>query len=158
MKDKVFNKFGKKGLLLLAVLTVVGFILSPKVTLAAIGAAGMLGMASGTVQDTIQNVRTLVYTHNAALESGDVIVANGRVLMAVNDSAADAPNVFVWLGKVQLPKSNALAINVGDAVYWSAAAGEVTKTGTDTPLGMCVEAAADTATEVTVYMSPFAVA
>jgi predicted RecA/RadA family phage recombinase len=158
MKDKVLGKLGKKGLLLLAVLAVAGFILSPKVTLAAIGAVGMLGMATGTVQDTIQNIRTLVYTHNATLESGDVIVVNGRVLMAVNDSDADAPNVFVWQGKIQLPKSNALAINVGDAVYWSAAAGEVTKTGTDTPCGMCVEDAADTDTEVTIFLSPFAAA
>lgn len=95
------------------------------------------------IRDSIGNVRTLKHTHTAALEPGKVLVANGQVLVAINKTAADEENVFAYRGRVELDKTAALAINVGDVVYWDDTAKEANKTATaNTKGGICVEDAA----------------
>ena len=99
-------------------------------------------MATGTVRDSLQNVRTLKLAHTAAVTAGDVIVSNGQVLVAVNTALINAVNAYVFRGKTEFPKEPSLAINVGDVCYWLAASGYITKTvGSNTKTGICVEAA-----------------
>ena len=70
--------------------------------------------------DNLNNLKTCKYTHNAATVPGDVIVVNCCVLVAVNTALANAENVYVYSGKVTIPKNNALVINALDQVYWDA--------------------------------------
>ena len=109
-------------------------------------------MATATVRDGVNQVRTLKLAHTAAVSAGDVIVSNGQVLVAVNDAAANADNAYIYRGKVEVPKTAALAINVGDVVYWDATNGEANLTNTNTKMGICVEAAAAADSTVVVML------
>ena len=134
---------------------------SPKEASASIGASGLLvaGLfgVTGIVQDPSSNARTLTYTHNAALEVGDPIVVTGSLLIACNKTAANEANVFVYQGKVNLPKTAGLAINELDSVYWDAGASEVNKTsGGNTACGFCVEKVLAAGTTVTFMLIPSA--
>jgi len=160
---KLFNKFSIMGLVLIAVILVIGvacaFAGAPQNASAATGAAGLMTLAlfgvTGIAQDSIVNLRTLKYTHNAALVPGDPIVVNSSLLIAVNTSLANAENTFIYQGKVNLPKTNPLVISALDAVYWDAAASEVNKTsGGNTSCGFCAEAALSADTTVTFMLMP----
>lgn len=157
MTNKILQKISKRGLFMIGLLLFVGLLVvatqSPAVAMA--GAA--IPMVFGTVvgADTVSNLRTLKYTHSAALEPGDPIVVNGALLVAVNTSAANAENVFIYQGKVTIAKEAPLVINALDAVYWVAASSHVNKTsGGNTACGYCVEAAASAATTVTIMLMP----
>jgi predicted RecA/RadA family phage recombinase len=159
--NRIIKKMGLKGLIVIGFLFVITvvciFAFSPKAGMVALAAAALpfFGMATGDVVDSMARTRTLTYTHNAALSSGDVIVVNGAVLVAVNDTDANAENVFVYEGKVALPKTAALAIDALDAVYWDAAAGECNKTAAgNTACGFCQEAAAGADSTVTIMLLP----
>lgn len=95
--------------------------------------------------------RTLKLAHTAAVVAGEVIVSNNQTLVAVNAADADVATTYIFLGPVCFPKKAALAVVVGDVVYWDASPGEITKIGGDgTFCGICIEAAlaADTTVEV----------
>lgn len=113
-------------------------------------------MATGIIQDTIQNIRTLVYAHSAAVVVNEVIVtSSGVVCVAINAAAANIDNAYMYLGKGNFPKEAPLVIAPGDKVYWDATAGKVTKTAAgNTYCGVCVEAAASAATAVTILLMP----
>jgi predicted RecA/RadA family phage recombinase len=114
-------------------------------------------MAKGIVTDSIQNARTLALAHTAQVAKGDIIVNNGMILVAVNDAAANAPNVYVWTGKCIFPKATGTAMAPGDKLYWDNTAFNVTKTvGTNTRCGMCVEAALAADTSVVFMLFPVA--
>src|SRR4030067_2093947 len=109
-------------------------------------------MATGTVRDSLQNVRTLKLAHSAAVTAGDVIVSNGQVLVAINTALINADNAYVFRGKTEFPKEANLAVNVGDVCYWVAASGNINKTSSgNTKAGICVEASA-AADEVVLVM------
>lgn len=160
MRKFNISKFSKAGLLVIGLLFFVGLlVVATQSPAMAMGGAmlPLLPFAFGTVtaSDTIQNLRTLRYTHNAALVPGDAIVVNGSLLVAVNTSAADAENVFIYQGKVAIAKQAPLVINALDAVYWVAASSHVNKTsGGNTNCGFCVEAAASADTTVTIMLLP----
>lgn len=113
-------------------------------------------MANPTVtaiRDSIGNCRTLKKAHTAAVVVGEIVVINGQVLVAVNAKAADAENAYIYRGKIEAPKEAALAINVGDVVYWDATNEVVTKTATaNTKMGVCVEDVAGAGTTVLVML------
>lgn len=157
MQKILLQKLGMKGLILIGLVFFVGlFCLATQSPALASGAAALpllFGMATGTPVDSLGNIRTVKYTHNAALVPGDVIVYNGAVLIAVNTSAANAENVFVYEGKVILPKEGSLAINAMDKVYWTGTV--VNKTSSaNTECGFCAEAAASADTTVTIRLLP----
>lgn len=161
MKDKLIKKFGVGGLVMIgllffAAIAVLYFTIGPKAlagTLTAAASLPILFGISATPVDSSLNLRTLNYTHNAALSAGDVIVVNSSVLVAVNDTDADVENVFIYQGKVTMPKTAPLVISVLDAVYYSGTA--VNKTsGGNTACGYCVEAAASADTTVTIMLMP----
>ncbi len=99
-------------------------------------------MAKAVSRGGVNQLRTLKYAHTAAVTSGDVIVANGQVLVAIGDYDADEEGVYIFRGPVEFPKEAALAIASGEVCYWDGAAGEVDKTDTNTKTGICIEAAA----------------
>jgi len=98
--------------------------------------------------------RTLKHAHSAALEATEVLVINGQVTVAVNDSAANADNVFIFAGPVEFDKEAGLAINAGDVVYWDDTAKEIDKTNTNVKAGICKEAAAAGDATVLVELMP----
>lgn len=103
-------------------------------------------MAKAIPRGGVHQNRTLKYANAGAVEAGDVIVANGQVLVAVNAAGAGAENVYIFRGPVEFPKAAALAVAAGEVCYW-AGAGNANKTAQDnTKIGICVEgaAAADT--------------
>lgn len=113
-------------------------------------------MATATVMDIINNIRTVPYTHSAATSPGDIIVGNGAVLVAVNKKDANAENAYVYEGKVELPKQSGLAINAMDAVFWDNTNSYINKTSTgNTACGHCVESAGASATKVVILLRSY---
>lgn len=111
-----------------------------------------LGVTAVTMDSSL-NLRTMKYTHSAALSPGDPIVVNGSLVIAVNKTAANEENVFIYGGKINLPKTAALAISGLDKVYWDATNSEVNKTLTgNTACGICVEDAAAADSTVTILL------
>jgi predicted RecA/RadA family phage recombinase len=164
MKRKMFKKLSITGLALIGVVfvfaIVLAFMAAPQDTSAAMGASGLMGlafvgMATAVPSDSLPNTRTTKYTHNAATAVGDVLVVNSCVLVAVNAALANEENVYVYAGKVTIPKNNALVINVLDQVYWDVADGNVNKSASgNTPCGFCAEAALSADTTVTIMLQP----
>lgn len=157
MRNKFLRGLGKRGLVMVALLFFVGLICiaTQSPAFATVGALPLVfGMATAVESDSVLNLRTVKYTHNAALEVGDVIVVNDSVVSAVNKTDADVENVFVYSGKMTMPKQAALAISLFDKVYWDAANGVITKTNTDTLCGYCVEAAAAADDTVVIMLIP----
>jgi len=161
MKKKTFKKIAMAGLMVIGLVLMAGLVLAftgaPKDAGAATGAAGLLALGlfgvTGIAQDSMPNLRTLRYTHNAALVPGDVIVINGSLLMACNTTAISEENVFIYQGKVNLPKTAPLVIAALDAVYWTGTKTNKTAGG-NTACGYCVEAAASADTTVTIMLIP----
>lgn len=113
-------------------------------------------MAKATVIDSVLNIKTVPFTHNAATEPGDIIVGNGAVLIAINKKDANVANAYVYEGRVTMPKTNGLAINVMDAVFFDSGAAEVNKTAAgNTACGHCVETAASGATTVDILLRTY---
>jgi predicted RecA/RadA family phage recombinase len=157
MRDKVIRGLGTRGLIVIALCIFAGLLcVASKSPLAAtMGSLPLVfGMATAAGADSIQNLRTLKYTHDAALEAGDVIVVNGSMVIAVNKRDANVANSFIYMGKVTVPKTAALAISALDKVYWDDAAGECNKTDTNTACGFCVDAAAAADSTVTIMLLP----
>lgn len=163
---KLFSKFSLMGLVLIAVILVLGvfsaFADSPKDASAAVGSEGIVSLmlaglfgTTAVVTDSIVNIKNCKYTHNAATAPGDIIVVNSCVLVAVNIALANAENVYTYAGKVTIPKNANLVINVLDQVYWDAVDSNVNKDSAgNTPCGYCQEAAAQTDTTVVIILQP----
>lgn len=109
-------------------------------------------MVVATARDAITNLRTVEYTHGAAVSAGDIIVNIGNVLIAVNDALISVANAYIYQGKVEMPKNNSTAINALERVYWDSTANELTKTKTDIPCGFCLEDAASSDTVAIIYL------
>lgn len=92
----------------------------------------------------IQPGRTLTIPAPAAVASGGVVIAGAIVGVAQIDAASGDPVDVDTVGVWALPKVAALAIGLGDVVYWDAEAALVNKTASgNTKLGVAVEAAAN---------------
>lgn len=112
-------------------------------------------MPIATVRDSIQNTRTIPYTHNAATAVGDIIVINGAVLIAVNKADADKANAYVYQARVEMPKEVSLAVNEFDRVFWDSVNGKITKTsGGNTFCGYCAEKALAADTVIQIILMP----
>lgn len=73
--------------------------------------------------------------------------------VATGDVAANTPGEFQTTGVVVLPKTSALAINVGDRVFWNGANKLVNKTAAaQFCVGVAVEAAANPSPTVAVKL------
>lgn len=98
---------------------------------------------------------TLNYMNPSAtdkISAGDVIVIGSKVVVSGCDIAAGEVGTVHVSGVYELPIS-ALAVNVGDTVYWDSVNSVVTKTATsNTEIGYAVETVANTATKIKVKL------
>ncbi|MCP4747294.1 MAG: DUF2190 family protein [Desulfobacteraceae bacterium] len=101
-----------------------------------------------TIVEGVRHSRTLKYAHTEAVEAGDVIVANGNVLVAVSDADAGEQNVYVYRARVAFEKG-AESIGAAVPVYWSQSSGQATASEAgNTKIGITVEAASAADDEV----------
>jgi predicted RecA/RadA family phage recombinase len=92
---------------------------------------------------------TLDYINSseADIAYGDVVVIGSRVGIAGENIAVDATGSLKVVGVFELPAVNDTAFAVGDALYWDATAGKLTKTAEgNTAAGYATEAKAQTGT------------
>lgn len=107
------------------------------------------------MKNYVQSGKVLDYTNSteAAILSGDVVIVGSIAGIAVGDIAIDETGCVDTEGVFKLTKDAPLEIAQGDELFWNTTDKEVTKTGTDTPLGIAFEAAAsaDTTVNVKIY-------
>lgn len=106
--------------------------------------SGQTGFASGDA-----------YEKNAVV---GVILSLTRSGQTVFNNVASAEGDIATVslsGVFELPKEAPLVINQGDALYFDAAANEVNKTNTDTPIGFAFAAAGSSDTTVQVRLQSF---
>jgi predicted RecA/RadA family phage recombinase len=97
--------------------------------------------------------RALTLAHTAIVAAGEVIVSTGQVLVAVNATAANAANAYVFCGPVTFPKKAATALPVGTVVYFDETPGEITDVALDgTKAGVVIDAALAADTTVLVEL------
>lgn len=101
-----------------------------------------------------QDGSTLTLTPASAVASGAGNLFGAALFgIALTDVAGGVPGPFATEGVWELPKTSALAINVGDRVYWDAANKVVNKTSAAQQcVGVAVSAAANPSATVTVKL------
>lgn len=97
------------------------------------------------MKNFVQRGDTLTLTPNIAVASGVGFLFGAALFgVATTAVAANQPGEFRTVGVVELPKTSALAIAVGDVVYWDPAAKVVNKTTAgQRGIGVAVAAAAN---------------
>jgi predicted RecA/RadA family phage recombinase len=100
----------------------------------------------------IQDDGVISYTPAAAVNSGDVVVLNGRAYVALLSIAANALGALASCGQYLFTKG-ALAFSQGDRVYWDTTNLTATKLNTGAYLGICVKAAVSGDSTVQVELS-----
>ena len=81
------------------------------------------------MKNFVQPGQTLTLTPSAAVASGiGFLFGAGLFGVAANDVAISTPGEFVTEGVVTIGKTSALAIAVGDRLFWDPAAKVVNKT------------------------------
>lgn len=89
----------------------------------------------------------------AAVSSGDVVVVNDLVCVALGDIAIGATGSLAVCEVFTLPKEAPLVINQGDNVYWDETNENIDKTDTNVPAGKCWKDAASADTTVQVLLN-----
>ena len=107
------------------------------------------------MRNYVQQGRTLTIPAPAAVSSGGVVVA-GAITGVANGAAAIGELVDIELeGVFVLPKVAALAIAIGDVVYWDATNRLVTKTAaSNKKLGVATTVAPNPSAVVSVRLVP----
>lgn len=106
------------------------------------------------MKNFVQRGDTLTIPAPAAVLSGGVVIAGSIAGVANGDADIGEPVDVDVVGVFELPKVSALAIAVGDIVYWDATAGLTNKTAAaNTKLGVAIEAAANPSATVKVRLS-----
>ena len=106
------------------------------------------------MRNYVQRGDTLDVTAAAAVKSGGVVIVGS--IIGVSNVDAEIGDEFALdvVGVFELPKVAALAIAVGDVVYWDSANKLVTKTaGGNTKLGVATSAAANPSPSVNVRLN-----
>jgi predicted RecA/RadA family phage recombinase len=103
-------------------------------------------------QNFIQDGKVISVTLGGTVAAGAVVVVGSMVGIAlVGGVNGDVISVMLE-GVFELTKDAPLVISQGDEVFWNVTNSEVTKTATDTPLGIAVAGAAEAATKVIVKL------
>lgn len=102
------------------------------------------------MKNFVQEGETLTLTPTADVASGVGYLFGASLFgVATNNVAANAPGEFLTEGVVEIAKTSALAISVGDRLYWDAANKVVNKTATAQQcVGIAVAAAANPSSTV----------
>lgn len=103
----------------------------------------------------VQDGETIEYSNTGtAITAGSVVVIGKLLGIAATDIAATTGVGTVCLeGVFKLAKNTSTAITQGDQLFWDNTAKEITKVGTDLPIGTAHESAlaADTTVNVNLY-------
>ena len=104
-----------------------------------------------------QEGETLTLTPAAAVASGiGYLFGAGLFGVAINDVVISTPGEFITEGVVTIGKTSALAIAVGDRVFWDATNKVVNKTTTAQQcIGVAVEAAANPSATVAIKLGQY---
>lgn len=106
------------------------------------------------MKNFVQRGENLTIPAPADVKSGEVVIAGAIVGIAAGDAVSGADVDVVTEGVFTLPKVSALAIALGDVVYFDAATDLVNKTSSgNTKLGHAVAAAANPSATVAVKLA-----
>ena len=106
------------------------------------------------MKNYVQPGGTLTLPSPATVESGDVVIVGALIGIAAGDAATGADLDLVTEGVFTLPKVAALAIAVGDLIYFDSATKLVNKTSSgNTLVGKAVTAAANPSASVNVKLN-----
>lgn len=107
------------------------------------------------MKNHVQSGNTLTFAAPATVLSGGVVIQGSIIGVANGDALITEPVDVDVVGVFALPKVSALAIAIGDLVYWDATASLVTKTAaSNKKLGYATEAAANPSATVNVRLVP----
>lgn len=109
------------------------------------------------MKNFVQEGEVLTLTPAAAVASGvGYLFGAGLFGVAATDVAANAAGSFQTEGVVEIAKTSALAIAVGDRVFWDPAAKVVNKTTTaQLCVGVAVEAAVNPSATVKIKLGAY---
>lgn len=109
------------------------------------------------MRNFVQEGDTLTLTPTAAVASGVGYLFGAAIFgVATNDVAANAPGEFITEGVVTIGKTSALAISVGDRVFWDATNKVVNKTSTAQQcVGVAVAAAGNPSETVAIKLGQY---
>ena len=106
------------------------------------------------MKNYVQRGDTLDIVAAAAVSSGDVVIAGSIIGVANVDAEIGESFALDVVGVFTLPKTSALAIAVGDVLYYDAANSVVNKTASgNTKIGVAVTAAANPSPSVNVRLN-----
>ncbi len=106
------------------------------------------------MRNFVQRGDTLTVPAPREVTSGEGVIIGSIFGVANEDAIATAPVDLDVEGVFSLPKVAALAIGVGDVVYWDDAARLVTKTaGSNTRIGVATEAVLNPSPSVSVRLN-----
>lgn len=106
----------------------------------------------------IQTGGVIDYKNNgeAKINAGDVVALAGMVAVAACDIPVGALGTLAIEGVFEFDKTTSLTISVGDVVYFNTSTEAITKTATDVPCGVAIEAGESAATSIKVKLAPVA--
>lgn len=109
------------------------------------------------MKNFVQEGDTLTLTPTAAVASGvGYLFGTSLFGVATNDVDANTPGEFLTEGVVEIAKTSALAIAVGDRLYWDATNKVVNKTATEQQcVGIAVAAAVNPSPTVTMKLGSY---
>lgn len=106
------------------------------------------------MKNFVQRGDTLDVTAAAAIASGDVVIIGSIIGVSNIDAEIGDTLALDVVGVFELPKTSALAISVGDVLYYDAANKVVNKTASgNTKIGVAVTAAANPSPSVNVRLN-----
>lgn len=107
------------------------------------------------VRSPASQIKTLQMSHTAATTAHTPLLINARLLIPTSTAEANALNGFTYEAEISgIGKAGALAIGVGDALYWDDTNKVVNKTASgNTLMGYALEpcASADTVTGLVAF-------
>lgn len=108
------------------------------------------------MKNYVQRGDTLSIPAPADIASGEVVISGSIIGVAAGDALTGETVDVSTVGVFDLPKVSALAISVGDIVYYDTATDLVNKTSSgNTKVGVAVTAAANPSASVNVRLSGF---
>lgn len=108
------------------------------------------------MKNFVQRGDTLSIPAPADVNSGDIVISGSIIGVAAGDALTGETVDVATSGVFDLPKVSALAISVGDIVYYDTATDLVNKTSSgNTKVGVAVTAAANPSASVNVRLSGF---
>jgi predicted RecA/RadA family phage recombinase len=109
------------------------------------------------MKNYVQPGTKLTLTPTTAVASGVGRLFGSIFGVAENDVAANTPGEFITEGVVEIAKTSALAIDVGDRVFWVPASSVVNKTAaSQVCVGVAVAAAANPSATVLIKLGSYA--